>query len=99
MSSFQLFHVIAELDEYALTDEGCLPSRYEPGVIHSLYVEVTFSGCKRLCERLHDDTCSQIVFLSHRRSCYLQPPQELTLTHASDGCIVALVYRRHRRIC
>ena len=91
--------MIPELDEYVLGDEGCLPEDHVPSVIHNIYVEVTFSGCKHLCERLHDDTCSQIVFLPFRRSCYLQPQEDLTLIRNSNRCIDALVYRRSRHIC
>ena len=40
---------------------------------YHLYVEVTLSVCKYLCEHLHNDTCTMILFVPANRSCYLLP--------------------------
>ena len=91
--------VLSDLDNYTLVDKGCLPGDYVPNNTYQLYVEVTLTGCKYLCERLHDVACSLLVMLPLHRSCYLQPDQRVLLTEDVRGCFNALIYKRHRQTC
>ena len=87
---------LSDINQYTLSDQGCLPTDYSPRVSYNFYVEVTLDGCKYLCQRLHDITCTQIVFLPVQRSCYLQPDQDVPLQENMKGCSDAMIYKRKR---
>ena len=61
------------------------------------YSEVTLSGCKQLCLKLHDETCSRIFFFPENRFCILTPDVGITVTENDNKSVeAASVFERHR---
>ena len=85
-------------DEFTLFARGCIPKDFELRSVHNLYVEMTLSGCKYLCQFLHDQTCSMIIFLLDIRSCILLPWHNITVDNNLQECdLVQLHYRRRQQ--
>lgn len=83
------------IDQYLESSPVCLPDDYQ-AVHATLYVDVTFEGCKSLCQNLHDLTCSVIVFLPLTRSCFLQPLATVRTAIIGQNCSFAQIYKRVR---
>ncbi len=62
-----------------------------------LYREVSFEGCKLLCQSLlHDLNCSMIIHMHNNRSCILSPMRKLYKKLGDVSCENVAIYRRHR---
>ena len=98
---WQMPHVMhwlfSDLVSYTETAKGCLADDYQPAISGNYYVEITLSGCKYLCENLHDLTCTLIVYLPSLRSCFLQPLQMVTFERSGQGCTAAELHHRNRQ--
>ena len=87
-------------DVYLLEKTGCINKLYNPQETANYYVEITLSGCKYLCEFLHDLTCTLLVWIPSQRSCILQPLLETSLLHEANpcnGCLYAEILHRQRK--
>ena len=87
-------------DVYLLEKTGCIDKLYNPQETANYYVEITLSGCKYLCEFLHDLTCTLLVWIPSQRSCILQPLLATSLLHEANpcnGCLYAEILHRQRK--
>ena len=85
---------LAISDRFELIYDGCIDSSFVPQINYHFYVEMALSGCKHLCETVHDVTCTLLTFVPLQRSCILQ---EIPWLYNKPDCILAEVYHRHRR--
>ena len=83
-------------DQFELIQNDCIDHAFVPSVTYDFYVEMALSGCKHLCETVHDVTCGMITFVPLQRSCVLHPLQDIPVVIDEPDCILAEVYRRHR---
>ena len=87
-------------DLYFVVSTGCIYDLHSPQETVNHYVEVTLSGCKYLCEFLHDLTCTLLVWIPSQRSCILKPLEETSSLYdakASSSCLYAEIIRRQRK--
>ena len=61
------------------------------------YSEVALSGCKKLCLKLHDETCSRIFFFPEKRFCILTPDIGITVTENDNRSVQAAGVIERRR--
>ena len=85
-------------DQFDLIYDGCIDSSFVPLINYNFYVEMALSGCKHLCETVHDVTCTMLTFVPEQRSCILHPLQNIPRLDDHPDCIFAEVYHRHRRV-
>ncbi len=82
-------------DTYMYKGHHCLsPEAYRQA---DTYREVTLSDCHKVCEVLHDTSCSMVLYIQHTRECITQPLREFVSKYGN--CSVkysAEVYRRIR---
>ena len=76
---------------------GCIRNDVQVRGIHHLYVEITLSGCKYLCEFLHDSTCTLIIFLPKIRSCILLPWHNIPTDNGTHNCEWAELHYKYRK--
>ena len=86
-----------QADEFTKEITGCISNDVQMGGIYSLYVEMALSGCKYLCQFLHDDACTLIIFIPNARSCILLPWYSITPVTNSQDCDLVELYHRHRK--
>ena len=86
------------LDSFELKASGCIDPAFVPLITYDFYVEMALSGCKHLCESVHDMTCTIITFVPLQRSCILHPLQAIPWVKNVSGCIWAETYHRHRSV-
>ena len=99
ISTFEIgiFPVSDTQDKFIQYASGCIPSDLKIGGVYNLYVEMTLSGCKYLCQFLHDYTCTLIIFAPRVRSCILLPSRNITMGNNFENCKFVELYHRHRK--
>ena len=86
------------LTDFRNIGSGCLSNDHKLNDIHNLYVEINLSGCKYLCQYLHNKTCTLVMFLPNSRSCVLLPLQHISILDEHASCKKVEIYRKQRII-
>lgn len=79
----------------------CISSQFLLSQINAThqYSEIAVSGCKYLCQHLHDTTCSRVFYFPGNRSCILTSRQEIPLKYLIRGaadCQRVVIHERTR---
>ena len=80
-------------DKFEMNQTSYIGNDFNADGILKIYVEMTLSGCKYLCQYLQDHTCSQIIFVPNTRSCILQPLRNVQMMQDFSGCQVVEMYQ------
>ena len=83
-------------DKFTKYATGCILNDFTVKGVYHLYVEMTLSSCKYLCQFLDDYTCTLIVFLPNARSCIFLPWQTIRIGSNSKDCEWIELHYRHR---